>query len=637
MSSLSDRLKERKLVQWALAYLAGAWMIWQVMDVMGERWGLTPGIGRALDILLIVGFLVTLVLAWYHGEKGRQRVSGPELLMIGGLFGLTAAALTLTGSDPGDALDDLDLIPVIHRDKPALAVLPFANISAAEENEYFTRGIHDDILTQLSKIRALDVIARTSVMQYAGTEKTIQVIGRELGVHSLVEGGVQRAGNLVRINVQLIDADSEAHLWAQTYSRELSAENIFAVQAEIAHEIAEALKATLTSEEGSRISRAPTGNLTAYDFFLRGREAYGRYTAEDNDEAIRLFREALDRDPDYAGAWAGLGDGFGLRVSNYGFPLHWADSALAASQRAIELDPDLADGFKALGLAYAVKGAYDQALPNYLRAVDLDPSYVSAVSNLASIYFWGGDFGAYHHWSMRAFRLAPNFRYRRTEVAWSYWSLQDYDLAERWTRESLALGADESEALTLLSSIASLRGELERGIELAEQSLPEPPTAYGHMSVAWAALFARDFERALPAAEEAGRLDPGGSTFHWHYSITTLGFALLAAGETERGMRVLAEAQELMEALMGLNDRWSPVWEMASIHAARGDVEKAIEWAERAYEENGYRFPRYIGLDPMFDSVRDDPRFQAIVDRMQADVEEMRRRIEREEIAAGIR
>ncbi len=642
MSFLAD-LKERKLVQWVLAYLAGAWLIWQVMDVMGDRWGLTPGVGRAIDLVLIVGLFVTLILAWYHGEQGRQRVSGPELLMIGGLFGLTAAVLTVFGGGQEGAANIVEDVPVrvprvVLRARPAIAVLPFTNMSGDEENESFTRGIHDDILTQLSKIDALDVIARTSVMQYAETEKTIPDIGRELAVESVVEGGVQRAGNRVRINVQLIQAESNIHLWAETYDRELTAENIFAIQSEIARAIAGSLSATLTPAEGSRISQAPTGSFAAYDFYLRGREAYLRYTPEDNDEAIRLFREALAVDADYARAWAGLGNAFAQRPSRYGLPLSWADSAMVVSRRAVDIDPELADGHKALALALGVGGDSDSALVHYFRAVELDPSHFGAVANIGQIYFGRGQFADYHLWKMRAFRLSPNAPNSRTNVAWSYWNIEEYDLSERWAREAMAVEAEEEEARTILSAVASHRGEFELGMTIAYQILEDhPPSVGAYQTAAWSALFARDFERALPRAEEAMRLDPSGVQFHWHYTTTLLGFALLAAGERERGLSTLALAQERMEVRLEQTDSWNPVWDMAAIHAARGERDEAIRWAERAYESNGYRFPTFIGIDPMFDSVRDDPRFVALIRKMEVDVEETRRRIEREEVAAGVR
>ena len=652
--SLWADLKKRKFVQWALAYLGGAWLLLQVLDVTAEPWGLSGGFVRGCQIVLVVGFLVALILAWYHGEHGRQRVSGPELLMIGGLFALTAAVLSVVGSDgevavsaagsnTGESgLNGPDGAPgVVLRDRPAIAVLPFTNMSGEPENEYFSQGIHDDILTQLSKITAFDVIARTSVMQYAGTEKTIPDIGRELSVETVVEGGVQRAGNGVRINVQLIEAASNTHIWAETYDRELTAENIFAIQTEIAQEIARSLRATLTPEEGSRISQAATGSLSAYDFYLRGREAYGLYQAEANDEAIRLFREALELDPEYARAWAGLGDAFSQRVGRFGFPLSWADSALSASERATEIAPDLPDAYKALGLAQGTLGDANSSLESYLRAIELDPSHLAAVNNIGAAYFERGDFAEQHLWRMRSFRLAPNAPGRRTEVAWSYWDLEEYDLAERWALEAVELEVEEMEALTVLSAVASPRGDFVRGMEIAQRILEVwPDFRYNHQTAAGAALFARDFEQARVAAAEAARLESLaalGPNHHWHYTLTTLGFSLLATGESERGLEVLAEAQEQVEAVMELVDSWRPVWDMASIHAVRGEVDEALEWAERAYASNGYRFPRFIEIDPMMDNLRGDPRFQALVNRMEVDVEDTRRRIEQEEVAARVR
>ena len=346
----------------------------------------------------------------------------------------------------------------------------------------------------------------------------------------------------------------------------------------------------------------------------------------------------MELDAEYARAWAGLGDGFSQRVQRFGFPLSWADSAIAASQRAIDIDPELADGHTALGLAYGRRGELEQALAHYFRAVELDPSHLDAVSSIGQIYFGRGAFPEYHLWKMRAFRLSPNAPDSRTSVAWSYWNLEEYDLAQRWALEATALEAERAEALTILSATASHRGEVERGMEIAQQILEEyAPSAYNYQTAAWAALFARDFERARPAAEEAMRLDPAGVEHHWHYTTTLFGFALLAAGERERGMSALAQAEALMEDRLEQVESWHPVWEMASIHAARGELEQAIQWAERAYETTGYRFPTFISIDPMFDRIRDDPRFQTLIGKMESDVEETRRRIELEEVAAGVR
>jgi tetratricopeptide (TPR) repeat protein len=226
---------------------------------------------------------------------------------------------------------------------------------------------------------------------------------------------------------------------------------------------------------------------------------------------------------------------------------------------------------------------------------------------------------------------------RRVAVAWAYWSLEEYDLAERWAREVLALEPDAVLALDVLSTLASHRGEFERGLALAEQILSEHPNSLAaQQAVAGVAMFARDMERARTAAEEAARLDVSGFSHQWHTSSTMLGFTLLATGETERGRRQLTETLERTEPRLE-RQSWAASWEMASIHAALGNLDEAIHWAERSYEEWGYRFPRFIAIDPFWDAARDDPRFEALISRMQADVDEMRRTLEAEEIAAGLR
>ena len=184
-------------------------------------------------------------------------------------------------------------------------MLPFQNLSPDPENAYFADGITEDILTQLAKVGDLKVIARTSVMQYKGSRKPMREIARELGVATLLEGSVRRAGTRVRIVGQLIDARTEQHLWAETYDRELA--DIFAIQSEVAEQIAAALKATLTPADKERIAQRPTANIEAYDFYVQGRERYYRYRKEDNDQAIELFRKALVIDPRFALATGGTG------------------------------------------------------------------------------------------------------------------------------------------------------------------------------------------------------------------------------------------------------------------------------------------------------------------------------------------
>jgi len=233
-------------------------------------------------------------------------------------------------------------------DSKSIAVLPFENLSPDPENKYFSYGITEDIITQLSKIPELKVTSRTSAMRYQDSEKSVREIAQELQVASILEGSVRRVGNQVRITAQLVDAKTDEHLWAETYDREI--EDIFAIQSDVAEQIASSLKVELSPEDRARIERKPTENLTAYDYYLKGRDQYYSYSREDNERAIEFFNEALEVDPDYALAHGGLADAYAQRWLWYGFGEEWLDSAIEESSKAVALDPDLAETYQAEGL-----------------------------------------------------------------------------------------------------------------------------------------------------------------------------------------------------------------------------------------------------------------------------------------------
>jgi TolB-like protein len=248
MSEFLRRLKERKLVQWAIAYVAAAFALLQGIDIVAQQFDWPAGIRRGITLALIVGFFITLVLAWYHGEHGSQRVSGTELLIIGlvlalggGFLWRYAAGSHAVETQPA-AASAANHPPAAATQIPekSIAVLPFENLSSDKENSYFTDGVQDEILTDLARVADLKVISRTSVMQYRDpAARNSRKIGQELGVAHLLEGSVQRAEGKVRVNAQLIDTRTDAHLWAQTYDRNLK--DVFAIQSEIAETIADQL------------------------------------------------------------------------------------------------------------------------------------------------------------------------------------------------------------------------------------------------------------------------------------------------------------------------------------------------------------------------------------------------------------
>ena len=279
-------LRRRKVVQWGVAYVAGAWALLQGLAFFADVFGWPYQSKRIASLLLVVGLPIALVLAWYHGDRGEQRISRPEfawLVLLGLLSGgvlwfygqratpTPAASTTVTGRGP---------VTVAAADeRPSIAVLPFENRSRLDDDVFFVDGIHDDVLTQLTKVGALKVIARTSVEQFRDTTLTTKEIGEKLGVTKVLEGGVQRAGDRVRVTVQLIDAATDAHLWAENYDRELTAANIFAIQSEVAIAIASALKATLTPAEQARVYAIPTQNLEAWQAYQLGKQRMGSRTS----------------------------------------------------------------------------------------------------------------------------------------------------------------------------------------------------------------------------------------------------------------------------------------------------------------------------------------------------------------------
>jgi len=378
-------LRRRKVVQWGLVYGAAAWGFLQGLEYISGTYDWPRQLQQLTTLALLIGLPIILVLAWYHGDRGQQRITTPEfailtllLLLGGGAFwhyqrtsevGKDAAASTASALQP-------DASPGIKDSRPSVAVLPFENRSDQSKDAYFVDGMHDDILTQLSKVSALRVISRTSVEQFRDTKMSMRTIADQLGVTKILEGGVQRAGDRVRINVQLIDAGTDAHLWAESYDRELTAANIFAIQSEVARAIAEALEATLTPAEKTRVAAVPTQSLEAWDAYQHGRQEQAARTGAGLASAERFFREAIRLDPAFALAHVGLADTVMLQISYSGADPEVAlPKAEGAASEALRLNPELADAWVSSAGIAAERSDYKRAESRYLRAIELNPSY----------------------------------------------------------------------------------------------------------------------------------------------------------------------------------------------------------------------------------------------------------------------
>jgi TolB-like protein len=322
MTTLLQRLRERKLVQWALAYLAGAWVVLQVMEVTAEPFGWPLAVQRGITVLLAVGFFVTLVVAWYHGEKGRQRVSGPELLMVAALLVIAGAALFLVRVEQGGpSASPIPESTHVEAEKPAIAVLPCDNISPNSEDAYLADGIHEEILLRLSKIQSLTSIGRKSVEWCRDNPRPIRDMAAELGVGFVGECSVRKdAGqNRIRLTFQLLDASTGGQIWAENYDRDLTAGNLLELESDVARQVAHTLRAVLTPEERARIEAVPTENLEAYYNYLRGRHLWNQRSLAAFDSAVQYYNRAVLLDPEYARAYAGLAETYVL-LPEYGGP-----------------------------------------------------------------------------------------------------------------------------------------------------------------------------------------------------------------------------------------------------------------------------------------------------------------------------
>ena len=632
MVSLLQRLKERKLVQWTLAYAAGAWALLQVFGELRDTFSWPPVIVQVITVVLGIGFFAALVIAWYHGEKGQQHVTGPELLMLSALLVIAGVAVAwvqtdteIVGSEArGAEVGAAKLASATAGDAEprSIAVLPFENLSSDPENEYFSDGITEDILTNLSKVGALRVTSRTSVMGYKETTKKLREIAGELGVGYIVEGSVRRAGDQVRISAQLIDARTDKHVWAEVYDRELK--DVFAIQSEIAQKIASALHARLSPEEQGRIAAAPTASLGAYDYYLKGRERFYSHQSEaDLRASIGLFKQALALDPRYALAYTGLTEAY-AELRFYAGP-EWQDSAFAAAQKAVALAPDLAEAHVALGEAYAHAGQVAKALGAYRKGVELSPSLVDGVGGMAWAHLERGELDEAARWGKRAIALQPTEGYHYSRVGHAYRLLGDLAEAERYYRTWLQLEGG-AQPHRWLMHLHLLRGDEDkaaaevRAIEAAlagsrAQLLPSAHLALhrGDLNTA-----KQKYERIVNQWQ--GHME-GGPPLPLAYVYTKL-------GETARAEAILREREVWARQKIRREDNPSAYETLTQIYAIRGDKSEALRWLRQAVAR-GWVDYRQARIDPLLESLRGDREFERILSEMEAKVGSMRQRVER--------
>jgi TolB-like protein/Tfp pilus assembly protein PilF len=452
----------------------------------------------------------------------------------------------------------------------SIAVLPFENLSDEKGNAYFTEGVQDEILNNLAKVGGLKVISRTSVMQYkAGTQRNLREIAGELGVAHVLEGSVQRAGERVRVSAQLIDARSDTQLWAERYDRDLA--DVFAIESELAKTIVAQLKLRLSPDEKAAIEKQPTGDLAAYDLYLRGRYLLNRRTIDSIQTARALFEQAVAKDPQFALGHASIAESY-ISLGKIGgiTPAEASRQAWSEVSLALAIDDKLAAGYVSRAILLAeFEWNWPAAEADYRKALELDPN------NAVGHYWyarWLGEFG----------RIEDALR----EVATAQ-KLDPLSAAVRVTKAKILLVARRYDDAIKQSHAA---------IDL------EPDFGSAFSVLAQAYLFNKQPAEGIEAAQRYVDLSAGSG-----WAKLELAFAYATAGNR-------AEAERIVRETMASRDPFSP-YDMATIYAAWRETDSALQWLKQAVEQRSVDVV-WIRVDPRLDNVRSDPRFQEIVKSM---------------------
>ena len=570
-----SELKRRNVYKVAVAYIVAGWALSQgiaqvlpVFDV--PNWAI-----RLIVLLIMIGLPVALSLAWAFEltPEGIKRTDAADavgqhsrghtwiyIVVIAAAFSIGLFFLGRFSAGNKTAS------PVGISNK-SIAVLPFDNLSRDPDNAYFCEGVQDEILTRLAKVADLKVISRTSTQHFKSVPENLPEIAKQLGVAHILEGSVQKASDQVRVNVQLINALTDAHLWADTYDRKLT--DIFAVETDIAKTIAETLQAKLSGSEKTAMAKKPTVNPEAYELYLKGRFFWNKRTGDDLRKSIEYLKQAIGKDPGYARAYAALADSYGLlRFYGGASPAESVAPAEAAAKKALELDDSLAEAHASLGLIATEELEVNRAVNELERAIQLNPNYATA-----------------HHWFglalatlrqsdrsieelKRALELDPLSMIINADLSIIYLYARRYDAAETQARKTLEIDSRSFVAHYYLGEALQLTGRL-------KEAIPE-------------------FQRAVELNN-----DP--------YSIAMLAQAYARNGQTEEARKLLAYLNEMAKSAE------VPEYALAVAYTSLGKKERAIEALEHGFAGGNKSYLFLLPGDPILDDLRGDPRFEALV------------------------
>ncbi len=578
--SFFAELKRRNVYKVAIAYAVAGWALAQGIAQVFPVFDIPNWAVRLIVLAIVIGFPIALVIAWAfeltpEGLKRTEDVDLPAggvskkrtwiyVIVIGAAFsiGLFFIGRYMARNSSSASSGELPA--------KSIAVLPFDNLSRDPDNAYFAEGVQDEILTRLAKVADLKVISRTSTQHFKSAPENLPQIAKQLGVTNILEGSVQKSSDQVRVNVQLINALTDAHLWADTYDRKLT--DIFAVESDIAKTVADTLQAKLTGSEKSSIAKAPTVDPQAYELYLKGRFFWNKRSGVDLRKAIEFFNQAIAKDPNYALAYAGLADSY-LLLPNYG-GAPTADvvpPARAAVAKALELDDSLAEAYASLGLLDTLDLRLERAITHFERAVQLKPNYATGHHWLGLGHLSLGHFDQAIAEEKRAAELDPLSVIINSDFAWTYACAHRLDEAEAQVRRTLEIDPKFFLAHYYLGGMRQAKGQLPEAIS--------------------------EFRQAF---------DLNGDS----YSLAMLGQAYARAGNKAESQKVLARLNEEAKSHHVAPYAW------ALLYLGMGDKNRALDELETAYQRGDTNYLFVLKVDPLFDDLRGQPRFEALVQKI---------------------
>ena len=575
-------LKRRNVYKVAVAYAVVAWLLIQAASIFLPAFDAPAWVMKIFIIVIIFGFPVALIFSWafeitpegikleseIEPSKSIKRRTGRKIVALTIALAVVAAGLFVYQlvRPKSDTSGSPTAATIANK---SIAVLPFDNLSRDPDNAYFCEGVQDEILTRLAKVADLKVISRTSTQHFKSTPDNLPQIAKQLGVAHIVEGSVQKSNDQVRVNVQLINAQNDAHLWADTYDRKLT--DIFAVESDIAKTIAETLQAKLTGSEKRSIAETPTVNPEAYELYLRGKFFAEKRTGADLLKSIEYYDQAIAKDPGYPLAYVGLADSH-LLLSAYGAtsPKESASPARAALRKAIELDDSLAQAHASSGLLATVELDLDRAISELERAIQLNPNYATAHHWIALPLTAVGQSDRGILEGKRAIELDPLSLIINADLCWVYFNGRRFDEAEAQARKTLEMDPRFYVAHYYLGEALQFKGKLAGAIA--------------------------EFQKAYDSNN-----DP--------FSLAMLGQAYARQGKTDEAQKVLARLRERAKS------QYISPYAFAVVLTALGDKAHAIDELEHGYDDTGF-YISLIKVDPLFDDLRGDPRFDALVQKV---------------------